>query len=59
MLQLYTQTPKTELTAAQMLTAARNTNTRIQSQAGLIPLHPAHGDGQHLSTSYYLIFKSR
>lgn len=35
MLQLYAQTPKTKLTAAQMLTAARNRNTRIWSQAGL------------------------
>lgn len=36
MLQLYAQTPKTQLTAAQMLTAARNRNTQIWSQAGHI-----------------------
>lgn len=45
MLQLYAQTPKTKLTAAQMLTAARNRNTRIWSQAGHISLHPEHGVG--------------
>lgn len=45
MLQLHTQTPKTELSAAQMLTAARNMNAPIWCQAGHIPLHPAHGDG--------------
>ena len=61
MLQIYTQTPKTKLTAAQMLTAARSMNTQISSQAGHISLHPAHGDGQHQSPSQrYLIFvKSR
>lgn len=51
MLQLYAQTPKTKLTAAQMLTAARNSNTRIWSQAGHISLHPAHGGGGHQSPS--------
>lgn len=45
MLQLYTQTPKTQLTAAQMLTAARNMNAQIRSQAGHRSLHPAHGYG--------------
>lgn len=61
MLPLYAQTPKTKLTAAQMLTAARNRNTQIWSQAGRIFLHPAHGSGGHQSPSqHYLIFvKSR
>lgn len=39
MFQLHTQS------AAQTLTAARNKNTPIRSQAARISLHSTHGDG--------------
>lgn len=61
MLHLYAQTPKTKLTAAQMLTAARNRDTQIWSQAGHISLHPEHGSGGHQNPSqhYQISVKSR
>lgn len=61
MLQQYAQTPKTKLTAAQILTAARNWNIWIWSQAGHISLHPAHGGGGTLkpSTTVSVFVKSR
>lgn len=60
MLQLYAQTPKTKLTGAQMLTAARIRTLRSGVRLD-ISLHPAHGGGGHQSPSqHYLIFvKSR